>query len=123
MKHGYVFRFFNRLQVSQLSRSVAACGLGQPRTVGSHFGERSSEILRPSAPIFVVEIRSTSDDLKVLKDKMEEYRDNGCRLGWLIDRAGKQVFVYRGKRLHRHSAGRYRHRFGGGRIAGTDRAD
>ena len=49
----------------------------------------------PLCPDFVVEIRSKSDDLKVLKDKMEEYRDNGCRLGWLIDRAGKQVFIYR----------------------------
>ncbi|AQG82443.1 hypothetical protein AWR27_11380 [Spirosoma montaniterrae] len=46
-------------------------------------------------PDFVVEIRSASDDLNVLKDKMEEYRDNGVRLGWLIDRAGKQVFIYR----------------------------
>ncbi|GAB3991119.1 Uma2 family endonuclease [Spirosoma daeguense] len=49
----------------------------------------------PVCPDFVVEIRSKSDDLKDLKDKMEEYRDNGCRLGWLIDRAGHQVFVYR----------------------------
>ncbi len=46
-------------------------------------------------PDFVVEIRSASDDLKVLKEKMEEYRENGVRLGWLIDRAGKQVFIYR----------------------------
>lgn len=49
----------------------------------------------PLCPDFAIEIRSKSDDLKVLKDKMEEYRDNGCRLGWLIDRAGKQVFIYR----------------------------
>ncbi len=49
----------------------------------------------PLCPDFVVEIRSKSDDLKELKEKMEEYRDNGCRLGWLIDRAGKQVFIYR----------------------------
>ncbi len=46
-------------------------------------------------PDFVIEIRSASDDLKPLKEKMEEYRDNGARLGWLIDRAGKQVFIYR----------------------------
>ena len=46
-------------------------------------------------PDFVVEIRSASDELKVLRDKMEEYRENGVRLGWLIDRAGKQVFIYR----------------------------
>lgn len=43
----------------------------------------------------MVDIRSSSDELKALKDKMEEYRDNGCRLGWLIDRIGKQVFIYR----------------------------
>ena len=49
----------------------------------------------PLCPDFVVEIRSKSDDLKELKEKMEEYRDNGCRLGWLIDRAGEQVFIYR----------------------------
>jgi Uma2 family endonuclease len=49
----------------------------------------------PLCPDFVVEIRSKSDDLKDLKEKMEEYRDNGCRLGWLIDRGGKQVFIYR----------------------------
>ncbi len=46
-------------------------------------------------PDFVVELRSASDELKPLKERMEEYRDNGVRLGWLIDRAGKQVFIYR----------------------------
>lgn len=46
-------------------------------------------------PDFVVEIRSASDELKTLKEKMEEYRENGVRLGWLIDRAGQQVFIYR----------------------------
>ena len=46
-------------------------------------------------PDFIVEIRSASDELKVLRDKLEEYRENGVRLGWLIDRAGRQVFIYR----------------------------
>ena len=57
--------------------------------------EKDRKGFAPLCPDFVVEIRSASDDLKVLKDKMEEYRTNGCRLGWLIDRAGKQVFIYR----------------------------
>ena len=57
--------------------------------------EKDRQTFAPLCPDFVVEIRSTSDELKVLKDKMEEYRTNGCRLGWLIDRAGKQVFIYR----------------------------
>ena len=57
--------------------------------------EKDRKGFAPLCPDFVVEIRSASDDLKVLKDKMEEYRTNGCQLGWLIDRAGKQVFIYR----------------------------
>lgn len=26
---------------------------------------------------------------------MEEYREDGCRLGWLLDRIGKQAYIYR----------------------------
>jgi len=57
--------------------------------------ESDRQDFAPLCPDFVIEIRSKSDDLKELKEKMEEYRNNGCRLGWLIDRAGKQVFIYR----------------------------
>ncbi len=48
----------------------------------------------PICPDFVVEIRSPSDNLKVLQDKMEEYIDNGASLGWLIDRQNHQVYIY-----------------------------
>lgn len=48
------------------------------------------------APDFVIEIRSKSDSLSVLQGKMEEYITNGVKLGWLIDRQGKQAWVYRG---------------------------
>ncbi len=47
------------------------------------------------APDFVIEIRSKSDNLDSLKAKMEEYRNNGVRLGWLIDRYNSQALVYR----------------------------
>ena len=57
--------------------------------------EKDRQKFAPLCPDFVIDIRSSSDDLKELKDKMEEYRENGCRLGWLINRAGKQVFIYR----------------------------
>jgi Uma2 family endonuclease len=40
----------------------------------------------PISPDFVVELRSKSDTLKDLQDKMQQYIDNGVRLGWLIDR-------------------------------------
>lgn len=47
------------------------------------------------APDFVIEIRSKSDSLTKLQQKMEEYRDNGVKLGWLIDPQNQQAFVYR----------------------------
>ena len=48
-------------------------------------------------PDFVIELRSTSDSLTDLRTKMEEYMDNGARLGWLIDplSSPKQVYIYR----------------------------
>jgi Uma2 family endonuclease len=49
----------------------------------------------PLAPDFVVELRSTSDTLKAVQAKMEEYRSNGVRLGWLIDPDSRRVYVYR----------------------------
>lgn len=50
----------------------------------------------PICPDFVVELRSPSDTLQLLQDKMVEYlAEPGCRLGWLIDRHQRRVFVYR----------------------------
>lgn len=56
--------------------------------------ERKRKFL-PLCPDFVVELRSPSDSLSTLQDKMEEYRANGAELGWLIDPAGRRVYVYR----------------------------
>ncbi|HEY9601813.1 MAG TPA: Uma2 family endonuclease [Allocoleopsis sp.] len=53
------------------------------------------EKFAPIAPDFVVELRSKSDTLKDLQDKMQEYIDNGVRLGWLIDRKQRAVYIYR----------------------------
>lgn len=49
----------------------------------------------PLAPDFVVELRSASDDLDTLRVKMQEYIDNGVRLGWLLNPQDQQVEVYR----------------------------
>ena len=49
----------------------------------------------PLCPDFVIELRSPTDGLSSLQDKMREYMDNGAQLGWLIDPLGGQVFVYR----------------------------
>ncbi|NER19618.1 MAG: Uma2 family endonuclease [Symploca sp. SIO1C2] len=49
----------------------------------------------PLCPDFVVELLSPSDSLKDTQEKMKEYRDNGARLGWLINRRSRQVEIYR----------------------------
>jgi Uma2 family endonuclease len=46
-------------------------------------------------PDFVIELRSKSDSIKTLRAKMEEYRSNGVRLGWLINPQQQQVEIYR----------------------------
>lgn len=48
----------------------------------------------PIVPDFIMELRSSSDNLAVLKQKMEEYRTCGCRLGWLVDPQNNQTHVY-----------------------------
>lgn len=49
----------------------------------------------PIAPDFVIELRSATDDLEMLRAKMQEYLDAGVRLGWLINPQQQQVEVYR----------------------------
>ncbi len=49
----------------------------------------------PLCPDFVIELRSASDHLKTLQNKMKEYQENGTRLGWLIDPQNKTVEIYR----------------------------
>ncbi|MBE9037555.1 Uma2 family endonuclease [aff. Roholtiella sp. LEGE 12411] len=48
----------------------------------------------PLTPDFVIELRSETDRLKPLQDKMQEYLENGLRLGWLINPQDKQVEIY-----------------------------
>ncbi len=49
----------------------------------------------PLCPDFVVELRSASDALKPLQNKMKEYQENGAKLGWLIDPKNQRVEIYR----------------------------
>lgn len=48
----------------------------------------------PICPDFVVELRSKSDRLAALFNKMSEYMANGASLGWLIDPSTRRVYVY-----------------------------
>lgn len=46
-------------------------------------------------PDFVIELRSATDSLQDLQNKMQEYLDNGVQLGWLINPQDQTVEVYR----------------------------
>ena len=49
----------------------------------------------PLCPDFVVELCSPTDSVKQTQAKMQEYIDNGARLGWLIDTKARRVEIYR----------------------------
>ena len=49
----------------------------------------------PLCPDFVIEIMSPSDNLKKRQNKMQEYIENGCRLGWLVKRKKQEIEIYR----------------------------
>lgn len=42
-----------------------------------------------------MELRSKTDSLKMLQEKMQEYKDSGVRLGWLFNPQDQQVEIYR----------------------------
>ena len=46
-------------------------------------------------PDFVIEVRSKTDRIKMLKEKMLEWIENGVRLGWLIDPKTETTYIYR----------------------------
>jgi Uma2 family endonuclease len=55
---------------------------------------RQKEQFIPLCPDFVIEVASPSDELSNLREKMEEYRNSGLPLGWLILPASIEVEVY-----------------------------
>ncbi len=49
----------------------------------------------PLVPDFVIELRSETDRLVSIRAKMQEYIENGLRLGWLVNPQDEQVEIYR----------------------------
>jgi Uma2 family endonuclease len=80
----------------------------------SALSREEREKFAPICPEFVVELKSPSDLLPTLRDKMEVWMSNGCRLGWLIYPELETVFIYRadGSRAELHDFGR--------RVSGED---
>jgi|SRR5579864_1442576 len=53
------------------------------------------EHILPMVPDFVIELRSPSDRIQDLFAKMDEYVQNGVRLGWLIDPVERRCYEVR----------------------------
>ncbi|MGD1901792.1 MAG: Uma2 family endonuclease [Geitlerinemataceae cyanobacterium] len=52
----------------------------------------------PLCPEFVIELRSKSDRLVPLQQKMQEYLGSGLKLGWLVNPQDRTVEIYRAGR-------------------------
>jgi len=46
-------------------------------------------------PDFIIELKSTSDNIKDLKIKMQKWIENGTRLAWLINADAQQTIIYK----------------------------
>lgn len=57
--------------------------------------EEEKERFAPACPEFIVELKSKSDRLTDLQEKMREWITNGVQLGWLIDPDEETVYIYR----------------------------
>ncbi|NJK70133.1 MAG: Uma2 family endonuclease [Microcoleus sp. CSU_2_2] len=78
------------------NRSPDASWVKRERWEALTAGERRK--FPPLCPDFVVELRSPTDSLKETREKMQEYRENGACLGWLIDPQTRSVEIYRSER-------------------------
>jgi Uma2 family endonuclease len=102
-------QLFTWNEVSELgeafsSSTIFKLPLGSKRSPDVAWIERSRwdaitseerEKFPPLAPDFVIELRSRTDNLSDLQEKMAEYQANGVRLGWLINPQQQQVEIYR----------------------------
>ncbi len=57
--------------------------------------DENRQVFANFCPDLVLELRSPSETLAYQRRKMEEYMENGCRLGWLIDPIQRRVHIYR----------------------------
>jgi len=65
------------------------------RSRWENLSDEEQEEFPPLCPDFVLELRSPSDRLSVLKAKTEEYIEQEAALGWLLDPFERKVYIYR----------------------------
>jgi len=75
------------------TRSPDASWVGQDRWDALSKAEKKQ--FPPLCPDFVVELMSETDSLVPAQKKMEEWLENGARLGWLLFPNDEKAFIYR----------------------------
>ena len=81
-------------------RSPDACWI--PKSRWDRFTKEEKETFTEICPDFVLELRSPSDRLADLHQKMEEYISNGSKLGWLLDPIDNRASIYRPSQTPEH---------------------
>ena len=66
------------------------------RSRWEQLSKEEQDVFAPICPDFVLELRSSSDTLRSLQPKMQEYIETGARLGWLIDPIAGGVYLSSG---------------------------
>ncbi len=84
------------------TRSPDACWVAQNRWDALSKIEKKQ--FPPLCPDFVIELMSETDSLIPAQKKMEEWLENGARLGWLLFPNDEKVFVYRPESRYRKLA-------------------
>jgi Uma2 family endonuclease len=74
------------------TRSPDAAWVRRSRLAG--LSREQKQKFLPLCPDFAIELRSPTDNLRAVLDKMQEYLDNGAQLGWLLDPLTRRVHVY-----------------------------
>jgi Uma2 family endonuclease len=73
-------------------RSPDAAWVRRSRLTG--LTKEQKQKFRPLCPDFAIELRSPTDNLRAVLDKMQEYLDNGAQLAWLLDPITRRVHIY-----------------------------
>jgi Uma2 family endonuclease len=90
---GYCFDSSELTLPNGAKRSPDACWI--PKSRWNRLTKEEKEKFTEICPDFVLELRSSSDRLPDLQEKMEEYIANGAKLGWLLDPIENCAIIYR----------------------------
>ena len=95
-KHNLGITFDSNLGVNLRNGAMRSPDVAwMPKQKWEPLSQKQKDGFLPLCPDFVIELKSPSDQLKQLQEKMKEWTGNGCRLAWLINPEDENVFIYR----------------------------